>query len=77
MFAKKAITNAVLVQKKNKILNVFTQMQDELKELKEEQQRYANDLKEQLKELNAELSLVETTKEETIKTINNIDKILK
>jgi hypothetical protein len=77
MFAKKPITSAVLLQKKNRILNVFTVMQDELRQLHDEQKMYAVHLQDKLKELSEELTAVESSRAETTKTINNIDKILK
>lgn len=77
MFAKKPITSSTLLAKKNRILNVFTVMQDELKQLHDEQKEYAGHLQDKLKELSDELTAVETSRAETTKTINNIDKILK
>ena len=77
MFAKKPITSNTLLAKKNRILYVFTVMQDELKQLHDEQKEYANHLQDKLKELSEELTAVETSRAETTKTINNIDKILK
>lgn len=77
MFAKKPITSNSLFEKKTRILNVFTVMQDELKELHNEQKQYAVQLQDKLKELSDELTLVETSRAETTKTINNIDKIFK
>lgn len=77
MFAKKPITSAFLLAKKNRILNVFTVMQEELILLHDEQIEYAGHLQDKLKELSDELTAVETSRAETRKTINNIDKILK
>jgi Mg2+ and Co2+ transporter CorA len=77
MFAKKPITSGTLLAKKTRILNVFTVMQEELKQLHDEQKEYANHIQAQLKELSEELTAVESSRAETTKTINNIDKILK
>jgi hypothetical protein len=77
MFAKKPITSNSLLEKKTRILNVFTVVQDELKELHDEQKQYAVQLQDKLKQLSEELTAVETSRAETTKTINNIDKILK
>jgi hypothetical protein len=77
MFAKKPITSNLLLEKKARILNVFTVMQDELKELHDEQKQYAVQLQDKLKQLSDELTVVETSRAETTKTINNIDKIFK
>jgi hypothetical protein len=77
MFAKKPITSNTLLAKKTRILNVFTVMQDELKQLHDEQKEYANNIQAKLKELSEELTAVESSRAETTKTINNIDKILK
>jgi hypothetical protein len=77
MFGKQPITSSVLLAKKNRILNVFTVMQDELKQLHDEQKEYGIHIQAKLKELSDELTAVETSRAETTKTINNIDKILK
>jgi hypothetical protein len=77
MFAKKPITSSTLLAKKNRILSVFTVMQEELRELHDEQKMYAVHLQDKLKELSEELTAVESSRAETTKTINNIDKILK
>jgi len=77
MFAKKPITSSSLIAKKTRILNVFTVMQDELRQLHDEQKEYAGQLQNKLKELSDELTAVESSRAETTKTINNIDKILK
>jgi prefoldin subunit 5 len=52
-------------------------MQEELRQLHDEQKEYAGHLQAQLKELSEELTAVESSRAETTKTINNIDKILK
>lgn len=77
MFSKKPITSNTLIAKKENILSVFTVMQEELKQLHDEQLEYANHIQQKLKELSYELTLVETSRADTTKTINNIDKILK
>lgn len=77
MFAKKPITSSILSAKKNRILNVFTVMQDELKQLHDEQKDYAVHIQLKLKELSDELTAVETSRAETTKTINKIETILK
>lgn len=77
MFSKPTISHSTLLQKKTKILNVFVVMQEELKQLHDEQRDYASHIQSKLKELSDELTAVETNRAETTKTINNIDKILK
>ena len=79
MFSKKptAISHASLLEKKNRILGVFTSMQKELQDLHDEQLGHAQNLQSQLKALSEELTLVESSRAETTKTITNIDKILK
>jgi polyhydroxyalkanoate synthesis regulator phasin len=74
---KKPITSSSLLEKKDRILNVFTVMQSELKQLHDEQKEYANNIQAKLKELSDELTLVETSRAETTKTINKIDNLLK
>lgn len=78
MFTKKpTLSHALLSAKKSKILGVFTSMQNELKELHDQQQEYAETVKAQLKELSIELTAVETSRSETINTIKKIDNIIK
>ena len=78
MFTRKpTLSHAFLSEKKSKILGVFTSMQDELKDLHDQQQAYAETVKAQLKELSIELTAVETSRSETINTIKKIDNILK
>jgi hypothetical protein len=74
---KPTISNATLSAKKSRILGVFISMQDELKQLHDQQQEYSESVKEQLKALSEELTAVETSKAETINTIKKIDNILK
>lgn len=74
---KPTISNASLAAKKTKILGVFSTMQAELQQLHDQQKEYGESVKEQLKALSEELTAVETSRAETLKTINNIDKFLK
>ena len=71
------VTHTSLSEKKNRILGVFTSMQNELQELHDEQQAYAQTIQAQLKGLSEELTAVETSRGETIKTLGKINNILK
>lgn len=74
---KPTTSHALLSAKKLKIFGVFTSMQNELKELHDQQQEYGESVKAQLKALSEELTAVETSRAETINTIKKIDNILK